>query len=159
MNNKDTKSAIQGIANVINNYVEHSYLFSGGCCYSAYVIAKHLEMLGIKYRTVLFQYADVLKVRSFKKAFADPDSHIAHVAIQVKYEGRWLFFGSCDGIIRYFTVNDYEYKVRVYRGITSEQLKKAYYGREWNWMYDRSNNGPLMRDIKRVAEKYVEANI
>ena len=36
------------------------------------------------------------------------------------------------------------------------QILEGYQNNKWNHIYNKANNGPLMRDINRIAYKYVE---
>ena len=145
---------IEEMNSIINNYAHNNDLFCGGCCYSAYVLAKNLELLGIKYRVVLFQYQDILNERIFTNAING--SGVSHVAIEVTYKHRKVMIGDCSGIYRYFNCTGEKYKIRKYSGITPSEILEGYQNNEWNCCYNKANNGPLMRDINKVAYKYVE---
>lgn len=154
MKSKVVNTIIEEMNSIINNYAYNNDLFAGGCCYSAYVLAKNLELLGIKYRVVLFQYQDILNERIFTNAING--SGVSHVAIEVTYKHRKVMIGDCSGIYRYFHWSGEKYKIRKYSGITPSEILDGYRNNEWNCCYNRANNGPLMRDINRVAYKYVE---
>lgn len=138
----------------INQYVYNNKLFAGGCCYSAYVLTKYLKQLGVKYRITLFQEADILNETNFHKAING--FGVAHVAVEVRYKRRKCYIGTCDGVYRSFEWGNISYKVRSYKGMDPEVLLDAYKNNIWNWMYDKHCNGPLMRDIKKIAEKYMK---
>ena len=151
---KTTDRLIEMINDKINQYVHNSRLFSGGCCYSAYVIARSLKMAGIKYRTVVWQSEDILKVRSFNKAVNG--CGCAHVGIEVKYQGKWSIIGDCSGINTYFMVTGEKVNIRTYHRVEPEIILDGYKNNEWNCTYDTHNNGPLSRDINKIVLKYFE---
>jgi len=154
MNATLRNSIIEDLNRVINHYVYNSRLFAGGCCYSAYVLAKNLERLGIKYRTVLFQYDEILNETNFNNAIRGDG--VSHVAIEVTYRRKKFIIGDCRRIYTYFKITKEPFKIMKYADIKSADLLKGYRENEWNYMYNPKNNGPLMRDITRVANKYAE---
>lgn len=146
---------IEELNTEINKYVYNRNLFAGGCCYAAYVLAKNLKKLGIKYRTVLFQYEDILNETVFTNAING--SGVSHVAIEVTYKHRKVYIGDCRGIYRYFDVTGEAFKIRKYSGIEPEEILAGYHSNEWNWCYDKVRyNGALMRSINNIANKYVK---
>lgn len=151
---KHTDRLIEMINDKINQYVHNCRLFSGGCCYSAYVIARSLKMAGIKYRTVVWQSDEILKVRSFNKAVNGDGC--AHVGIEVKYQGKWQVIGDCSGINRYFMITGEKVNIRTYSRVEPETILEGYKNNEWNCTYDTHNNGPLSRDINKIVLKYFE---
>lgn len=151
---KTTDKLIKMIDDKINQYVHNKSLFSGGCCYSAYVIARSLKMAGIKYRTVVWQSEDILKVRSFNKAVNG--CGCAHVGIEVKYQGKWQVIGDFSGISTYFMVTGEKVNIRTYNRVEPETILEGYNNNEWNCLYDTHNNGPLSRDITKIVLKYFE---
>ena len=151
---KPTDKLIEMINDKINQYVHNKRLFSGGCCYSAYVIARNLRLVGIKYRTVVWQSDEILKVRSFNKAVNGDGC--AHVGIKVKYKGKWSIIGDCSGIDRYFKVTGEKVNIRTYSRVEPETILEGYRNNEWNCLYDTHNNGPLSRDINKIVLKYFE---
>ena len=151
---KTTDKLIKMIDDKINQYVHNKSLFSGGCCYSAYVIARSLKMAGIKYRTVVWQSEDILNMRSFNKAVNG--CGCAHVGIEVKYQGKWQVIGDFSGISTYFMVTGEKVNIRTYNRVEPETILEGYNNNEWNCLYDTRNNGPLSRDITKIVLKYFE---
>jgi hypothetical protein len=144
---------LEELDNRINRFVYNSDLFAGGCCYAAYVIAKNLKKAGIRYRTLIWQYNEILNANNFNSAING--NGVAHVAIEVKYKNRKCVIGDCRGIYRYFGISGEAFKVRTYKNISPEMILEGYKNNEWNWKYDRHNNGPLMRIINNLTEKYI----
>ena len=152
MNTFDRTNFINSLNNIINKYVSDHDLFNGGCCYSAYALAKVLAKAGINYRVKMFQYRDVLRTNQFSTAING--SGVAHVAIAVRIGRTWKTIGSCDGIYNHFNCTGETYKVWSYDNITPEQLLAGYEENEWNYMYDTEYNRSLVKDINRIAGKY-----
>ena len=148
---------IEEMNSKINDYVLHRWLFAGGCCYAAYVLAKQLKRLGIKYEVVLWQHNDILDETNFYTAINGEG--VAHVGIKVTYNHRKIIIGDCSRIYGYFRMTGEKFRVRKYTDIEPEDLLKGYRNNEWNCMYDRCYNGPLTKSIKSVADKYVETYI
>ena len=137
----------------IDEYVYNYDLFAGGCCYAAYVLAKNLKQLGIKYKTVLYQYDDILNETNFNNAINGKG--VSHVAIEVEIGIMRYIIGDCSGILNFFNWYGYKFKIRKYTGISPEEIIEGYRNNIWNDKYDRHHNGPLMRDINKICNKYV----
>ena len=157
MKTKVINSIIEEMNSTINHYVYNHDLFAGGCCFSAYALAKSFNELGIKYKVVIFQYEDILNEKVFTNAING--SGVSHVAIEVTYKYRKVMIGDCSEIYRYFRLTGQKYKVRKYANIEPKEILDGYRNNEWNWCYNRTYNGPLMRDINYIAKKYVEEYI
>lgn len=139
----------------INQFVDRNLLFSGGCCYTAYLLADLLTKLGIDYETVMFQDEEILNVRRFHVAINGRG--VAHVAIRVKCKGRKRIIGKVDDILWFYSVTSLPHHIRTYRGITASDLLSGYRNNEWNQMYDAAHcNGPLTREIRKILVKYAE---
>ena len=143
---------VNELCDKINEYVYRNDLFAGGCCYAAYVLAKNLQKLGIKYNTVIFQYLDILNETNFNNAING--NGVSHVAIEVRVGFKRYLIGDCSGIIRFFDWSGYKFKIKKYNDVCPEEIIKGYRNNEWNWTYNRHNNGPLMRDINKICNKY-----
>lgn len=137
----------------MNEFVKEKNLFSGGCCYSAFVLAQILQKFGIKYRTVLFQEWALAKERDFDTAINDDDC--AHIAIEVFVGGKYTIIGDYGTLDRYFNNHGIVHKLRRYYGITPQMLKTAYYSNDWNTIYDTANNLPFFNEMNKIADKYM----
>ena len=155
MNTIKKLALVYELCEKINEYVHNNNLFAGGCCYAAYVLAKNLKQLGIKYKTVIYQYLDILNETNFDNAING--NGVSHVAIEVRVGLKNYIIGDCSGIMRFFDWSGYKFKIKRYTGIYPEEIIEGYRNNEWNDIYDRHYNGPLMRDINRICNKY--ANI
>ena len=153
MNTIKKLALVNELCERINKYVYGHNLFAGGCCYAAYVLAKNLKQLGIKYKTIIYQYDDILNETNFNNAING--NGVSHVAIEVRIGSKRYTIGDCSGILRFFTKYGYDFKIQKYTGINPEEILKGYRNNEWNYIYDRHHNGPLMRDINKICNKYV----
>jgi hypothetical protein len=111
-------------------------------------------MMGINYRTVIFQYNDILNETDFNNAING--CGVSHVAIEVVWKFRKIYIGDCSGIYRYFKSTGEKFKIMKYKDISPEEILNGYRNNEWNSLYDTHCNGPLARDIKKVYLKYAE---
>ena len=153
MNNIKKLTLVTELCGKIDEYVYNHDLFSGGCCYAAYVLAKNLKQLGIKYKTVLYQYDDILNETNFNNAI---NGHgVSHVAIEVRVGFRKYIIGDCSGILRFFDWSGYRFKIKKYTGISPEEIMEGYRNNVWNHTYNTYYNGPLMRDINKICNHYV----
>lgn len=152
MNKAKKIEFVNELNNLINTYVDEYHLFSGGCCFAAAVIAYCFELVGIKYKTAIFQYYDILNVRNFNKAING--NGIAHVAIEVNINRTKTFIGKCDGIYRYFEKSGEDYKIRHYRGVSSRMILDGYEHNAWNDRYQKKYNNNLVKDVNHILSKY-----
>ena len=153
MNTIKKLALVNELCEKINKYVYGHNLFEGGCCYAAYVLAKNLKQLGIKYKTIIYQYDDILNETNFNNAINGDG--VSHVSIEVRIGSKRYTIGDCSGILRFFTRYEYDFKIQKYTGISPEEILKGYRNNEWNYIYNRHHNGPLMRDINKICNKYV----
>ena len=152
MNNNSRRCFLWELEQKINQYVKDHDLFCGGCCYSAYVLAAALKHAGIKYRTVIWQYLDILKERDFNNAING--NGISHVAIEVNVQGKKVILGDTSEITDFFNQTGYEYRIRKYDGISPEELLNGYKKNRWNIRYNTEWNKHLAKDIRQITAKY-----
>ena len=153
MDTKKKDTVISELNEMINRWTDGHYLFHGGCCFAAYGLAWYLSKLGIKYKTVIFQYLDIVNTRKFSTAING--GGVCHVAIEVTYKHKKFLIGRCDEIYDFFKRYGYEYKVRRYKNITPEKLLDGYMSNDWNWTWNTDNNQKVLNDIRKIAEKYL----
>lgn len=147
------KIIIWSLANKINEYVREKALFSGGCCYCAYVLADIFTKLGIKYRTVLFQEYENADEHDFNNAINS--GLCSHVAIEVNVGLKKVIIGDYSGITRYYERWSINYAIRRYKGITPEMLFEVYAWNDWNDTYDIDNNQYLKQDLYDIVNQFV----
>ena len=158
MDRQQINFMIAEMHDLINKYAEEKYLFCGGCCYAAAVLAKYLEKVGIRYDVLIYQYSQNLKVNDFNTAINGKG--VAHVAIQVVHKHRRTIIGDVDGVREYFRTIEQQYVVRRYRKITPSMLLTGYidgvHNARWNSAYDKTYNNALWADINHIYMKYAE---
>ena len=147
------KIIIWSLANKINEYVREKALFSGGCCYSAYLLADIFTKLGIKYRTVLFQEYENADEHDFDNAINCGMCN--HVAIEVNVGPKRVIIGDYSNIIMYYERWSIKHAIRRYKDITPEMLFYAYACNEWNDTYDTDNNQYLKKDLYDIVNQFV----
>lgn len=104
MNTIKKLALVNELCERINKYVYGHNLFAGGCCYAAYVLAKNLKQLGIKYKTIIYQYDDILNETNFNNAING--NGVSHVAIEVRIQSKRYTIGDCSGILRFLPSMD-----------------------------------------------------
>ena len=72
----------------------------------------------------------------------------------VNDNGKDRIIGNAERVEYYLNNFDKGWEMKVYDNIDWMQLESAYYGNEWNWAYNTSNNPHLSNDIKNVFNKY-----
>lgn len=153
MNTIKKTALVNELCEKINDYVYNYDLFAGGCCYAAYVLAKNLKQLGIKYNTVIYQYDDILNETNFNNAING--SGVSHVAIEIRVGFKRYIIGDCSGILYFFKYTGYRFKIKKYTDICPEEIIEGYRNNEWNETYNKHYNGLLMRDINKICNKYI----
>ena len=153
MKHERKRLLIWELANKVNEFVYKKYLFCGGCCFSAFVLAEILDKFGIKYRTVLFQSYDLIHEHDFNNAINSNDCD--HVAIEVTLDGKQVIIGDYSDITKYYDTFHVEHVTRRYRDITPKMLKKAYYWNSWNPRYKTKNNRSFRNAMNKIADKYL----
>ena len=154
MNTIKKLALVNELCERINKYVYGHNLFAGGCCYAAYVLAKNLKQLGIESKTIIYQYDDILNETNFNNAING--NGVSHVAIEVRVGFKRYIIGDCSGILRFFNWYGYKFKIQKYTGISPEEIIEGYRNNVWNDKYKTHHNGPLMRDINKICNKYLE---
>lgn len=126
---------------------------NGGCCYVAYLIARHLDKLKVKYNLVV--YDDSLKRNEELVKY-----EILHKKSPNSVTGSYTCSHYCISIIGGGIVNDdsYEYKL-VVGNVKSSHIKWLYIHGAWNKMYDTDNNKIVKNMIKSFFSKYEKNNL
>ena len=147
------KNLVLSLTEKVDEYVRTKNLFSGGCCWCAYVLADIFTKLGIKYRAVLFQEFENADEHDFSNAINSGLCN--HVAIEVNVGKKRVIIGDYSGITRYYKFFSIKHAIRRYRDITPKMLFDAYAWNDWNDVYDTDNNRPLKMDLYEVVNKFV----
>ena len=157
MNTRNRHRFIAELTAKINEYVSNDDLFAGGCCYAAYVLAAALRAAGIRYKTVMFQYRDILRVNNFNDAINGRG--ISHVGIEVRIGNRPYIIGDCSGIYQYFDCTGENFKIRKYRGVRPKELLDGYKNNTWNNCYRTNMNKFLAIEIAHITKTYTGKRI
>ena len=155
MKTKDINNLIKELNTTIDWWVENRQLFAGGCCWSAYLLARGFERLGIRYSTVVYQCGDNWNTNKFSKV-TNGDG-CGHIAICVVYKHKKMVIGFNE----YF---DYSLKkcmgycgdwmIRNYTGISAKNLLRTYHSNCWNEIWYTGYNSVLSREINAIFNKY-----
>lgn len=145
MSRTDLKHLCRSI-NSLCVYLKETYLINcGGCCYVAYLIAKHLDKLNIKYDLVIDNC-------SSKNKFHITEEIISH-NINLLKENSVIGEYTCNhyslrlksiGIINKGYKNNYRYFIP---NINHNHIKWIYDNGSWNDCYDVRNNNVIEKII------------
>lgn len=125
----------------------------GGCCYIAYLIARHLDKLGMAYDLTIYDYRgrDVLdinhEVTNMLKHTTSKSSVIkygtcAHYCISLT-GGGYVNKGDVDGLNQY-----------IVKGVTCKNIGWIYQNGFWNKEYDTRNNKTVKGIIDSFFKNY-----
>lgn len=131
------KELIKDINNIVFTHVVYHDLYHGGCCFSAGVIAQHLEEKKIPYKVICYKpsYNKDKKLQSIAEK-----SECCHVTIEIDGEQ----IGD-----EYFTDDGYGLD-EIQLDMSSQELFDVYENNAWNSHYDTSNNKVFKSDIDKV---------
>lgn len=156
MDTKTINNLIKELDDKITYYAENENLFCGGCCFSAYLLAKGLEKLGIKYSVIMYQNGDNWNTNKFDKVCAG--NGCGHVAICTVYKHKKMILGFneyIDNLLEMGLNMTGVWMKREYRTIKSVNLYRTYYTNMWNWRWDIRKNTKLKKEINAIFEKYM----
>lgn len=125
----------------------------GGCCFLAYVLAKHFDKIGIKYDLVVFndstknQQSITEEITNFRSNTCSPDSITGrntciHYCLQV------------DGIGMINANSDYCLFKYDIKGINSKNICWIYKTGSWNQIYDVKHNKTVDNILKHFFKEY-----
>lgn len=126
----------------------------GGCCYVAYLIACHLDKLGIKYDLIIYDRR--------KKDEAQVNYEVLHTCNPSIVTGYYTCNHYCISIHCGGIVNKSTSRRRnkfVIKNVTSKHLKWLYDYGDWNTEYDSYNNKEVKSIIDLFFLKYVQNNL
>ncbi len=129
----------------------------GGCCYVAYIIAKHLDLLGIKYNLVVcddlkrnekeinLEVHNKVKNCNYKTSVVNCTCN--HYCINIIGVGH-INRGKCKYPHKYFIKN-----------IDNAHIKWIYNNGSWNERYDKKRNKIVSNMINNFFKEYEENNL
>lgn len=126
----------------------------GGCCFIAYLIATHLDKLGVKYKLIIFsnEYKNLEKIR------AEVRSKILNRTAEFSVTG----IGTCNhyaicleggGSVN---IDDFDegYMKYYIEGVNSNHIKWIYRTGRWSSSYDRHNNRIIRKTFNAFFNEY-----
>lgn len=146
---RDLISDLNNLCSYLDNWYE---INSGACCYVAYLIAKHLDRLNIRYKLIVYSNEDkdqneienevmFMELNSTRKTSVTGDYTCFHYDLLVA--DREINFISSNRTKRY-----------IISGIDSKNIKWLYDHGDWNNSYDRIHNNYIERNIDRLFKDY-----
>jgi hypothetical protein len=144
MTRKERKEFILNLDKVVKRWRNNSYLFCGGCCFSAGQIAKILEDKGIRYQVVCWQSGNPLTI-SLKTIVKTNNCN--HVAIQVSVDGDKLIIGG--DFDSWWTTNRRTYRFMKSKTIIDSDKIGVKFD-TWNHRYDRSLNNRFINALNAI---------
>ncbi len=145
MTRQERRNYILNLHNVTKKWRENSYLFCGGCCFSAGQIAKMLEKKHIRYKVICWQDSKCYdkSAKTLKNMILR--CQCLHVGIAVYLDGETFIIGG-----RYY--NPISNK-RILSKTKSETIIKCdIIGAEldlWNNTYNRTLNNRYIRSLNK----------
>lgn len=151
--------SLQRSLNSLCNQLALSYMINdGGCCFVAYLIASHLDKLGVKYKLIIFSD----EYKNLEKIQAEVCSKIVNRTIKFSVTG----IGTCNHYSIYLegggsvNIDDFNegYMKYYIEGIDSSHIKWIYRTGRWNPSYDRRNNRIIRKTFNAFFNGYEERN-
>lgn len=115
----------------------------GGCCYTAYCIAKALEQFNVEFSLVVFDRIQNLK---YIKSIKDLHGSVDHCAIVLPDNANKYQMINCDS-------EDFKGCYQTYATSSSEILE-YYLSNEWNDRYNSDYNTLVQHQIERICYEF-----
>lgn len=141
--------------NNLCNQLSISYTINeGGCCFVAYLIASHLDKLGVRYKLIIFSD----KRKNLEKIQAEVRSKIVNRTAEFSVTGT----GTCNHYSIYLegggsvNIDDFNggYMKYYIEGVDSNHIKWIYRTGRWNPSYDRRNNRIIRKTFNTFFNGY-----
>lgn len=130
---------MNNLCNYLNTFYHINY---GGCCYTAYCIAKMLEQVNLKFSLVVFDKD--YEVQSFDYLRDLPES-MEHYAI-VLNDQETVRYLNCE-------LEDFQTHYQTYQ-TNSLEILDYYLNNSWNDKYDRKNNPIVQEQIEKFCYEF-----
>jgi hypothetical protein len=149
INHKKLVSSLNKLCNYLNF---HYNINCGGCCFLAYLLAKHFDKLGIKYSLVIFN--------DYFKDQEDIVKEVTHRQINTiaskSITGKFTCIHYCLQLNRGGIINIGEDASFIYfiKNINSKNICWIYKTGSWNDVYNVSNNKIINNIIKTFFKQY-----
>lgn len=150
LNRHSLLSSINSLCDFLN---ENYKINQGGCCYIAYLIAKHLHKLGIKYNLVIFD--------SFRKDLSYVEYEVlkkhCNSNVKTSITGKFTCDHYCIQIIGAGVINmgrrDHSYNYTL-SGIPYKNIKWIYDKGLWNNNYNIKHNNTIKNIVNHFFKEY-----
>ena len=131
---------------------------SGGCCFVAYLIASHLDKLGLKYKLLIFTD----KPKDYFSIFSEVHSKVRNNSKRISIVGagtchHYTLYLEGGGVINVGEFNSLLYKYFV-GNINSSNVKWIYKFGRWNPDYNIHNNRIIRKIFNTFFNGYEEKN-
>lgn len=144
MTTKERKEYILNLDKVVRRWRDKSYLFGGGCCFSAGQIAKMLEKKGIRYRVVCWYRGESTDLKEIVA-----ENNCYHIGIQVILDNKHYIIGG--GFYLPESKKTYKNKVSSDKLIEYDLLGVTL--KTWNHYYNRSLNNRFINVLHNAVSK------
>ena len=118
---------------------------SGGCCYTAYCIAKMLEQLEVKFSVIIFDDRQPLRLR---KSIQELQGSVCHCALMIEDPTGAQHPVNCDPY-------DFKNEYRIYQA-SAKNLLDYYLNYTWNDRYDTEYNSLVQTQIERICHEFID---
>lgn len=124
----------------------------GGCCFIAYLIAKHLDRLGIEYALVIYDY--------FKKDISSIEYEVLNRRMNKDYQSSVTGHHCCNHYCLHVKgagiVNDGNYSGHRYTisDLSCKNIYWIYKNSKWNPCYDVQHNRIIKNIVKEFFKEY-----
>lgn len=147
MTAKERKDYILKLDKVVRRWRANSYLYCGGCCFSAGQIASLLEKKGIRYKVVCWQCGNPNE-KNLKDIIMYKEC--CHIGIQVVIDKKEYLIGG-----HYYNLR--ATNIRTYNNIKSETIVEydtlAAKNRVWSHRYNRKLNSKFTNVLENAVSK------
>lgn len=139
--------------NILCNSLDDLYNVNfGGCCFLAYLIAKHLDKLDIPYKLVIFDYSDK-DIKSIKEEVCNCSKNND---IRSSVTGKFSCNHYCLRITNIGTINESNFDSNQYviDNISYKNILWLYKKGSWNSRYNIEYNKTIKNLVKEFFKEY-----
>lgn len=147
VNSKEIQYELASRLNRLCNKLHDEFAINcGGCCFTAYCIAKLLEEDNFKFSLIVFDSEYKLKDYTELSELPDTMEHYALILEDNDYNAEGI---NCieDDFDKFY--QDFE--------VTSKDILNYYLNNEWNSLYQKSNNKLIQSLIERVYYEFTNS--
>lgn len=127
---------------------------NGGCCYVAYLISKHLDRIGVKYKLVIYDYTKKQIDLTHYEIIHKVNSNNPKSSVTGEYTcNHYCLYIERGGIINNCNIDDQAFQC-IIDGISSSDIKYIYRNGMWNNTYNSKNNKSVSKIISIFFKQY-----